>query len=84
MSIARLLIANRGEVAVRIARTAADMNIATVAIYSEDDADCLHVTLADDTRALPGSGAAAYLDIESILAVAKDARYDALHPGWGF
>ena len=84
MPIQRLLIANRGEVAVRIARTAAEMNIATVAIYSKDDAACLHVAQADDARALPGTGAAAYLDVEAILAVAKEARCDALHPGWGF
>ena len=84
MPLKSLLIANRGEIAVRIARAAAEMNIRTTAIYSADDARSLHITKTEDARALRGSGAAAYLDIEQIIAVAKDAGCDAIHPGYGF
>jgi acetyl/propionyl-CoA carboxylase alpha subunit/acetyl-CoA carboxylase carboxyltransferase component len=82
--IRRLLIANRGEVAVRIARAAAEMGIASVAVYSEDDARSLHVRRADEARALTGAGPAAYLDIAQAVAVAKDSSCDAVHPGYGF
>ena len=82
--IRRLLIANRGEVAVRIIRSAAEMGITTVAIYSEDDAAGLHVSLADEAHALPGAGAIAYLDIEAVVAAGIAAGCDAVHPGWGF
>ncbi|MBV8775014.1 MAG: hypothetical protein JO166_22165 [Deltaproteobacteria bacterium] len=80
----RLLIANRGEVAIRIARTAADMGIATVAVFSEDDAASLHIRKADEARALRGMGVAAYLDIEQIIETAKASECDAIHPGYGF
>src|SRR6516225_219420 len=80
----RLLIANRGEVAIRIARTAADMDIATVAVFSEDDATSLHVRKADEAHALRGLGPAAYLDIEQVIGAAKARGCDALHPGYGF
>lgn len=80
----RLLIANRGEVAIRIARTAADMGIATVGVFSEDDAASLHIRKADDARALRGMGVAAYLDIEQIVEAAKASGCDAIHPGYGF
>ena len=79
-----LLIANRGEIAVRIARTAAEMGLATVAVFSEDDAASLHTKKADRSVALTGSGPAAYLDIEQVVAAAKDAGADAVHPGYGF
>jgi acetyl/propionyl-CoA carboxylase alpha subunit/acetyl-CoA carboxylase carboxyltransferase component len=82
--ITRLLIANRGEVAVRIIRTAAEMGITTVAIFAQDDAECLHVSLADEAIALPGTGASAYLASDHIIAIAKERRCDAIHPGWGF
>ncbi len=84
MAISRLLIANRGEVAVRIIRTAAEMNITSVAVYSEDDAASLHTRRADEAQALEGNGAAAYLDIDQLVDVAKRLNCDAVHPGWGF
>jgi acetyl/propionyl-CoA carboxylase alpha subunit/acetyl-CoA carboxylase carboxyltransferase component len=83
-AITKLLIANRGEIAIRIARTAADLGIATVSIHSDDDAQSLHTRRTDETRALRGSGVAPYLDIEQIVAIAKEARCDAVHPGYGF
>jgi acetyl/propionyl-CoA carboxylase alpha subunit/acetyl-CoA carboxylase carboxyltransferase component len=84
MPISRLLVANRGEVAIRIARAAADAGIATVAVYAEDDEGCLHVRRADTARALSGRGARAYLDADQLLAIARDTRCDAVHPGYGF
>jgi acetyl/propionyl-CoA carboxylase alpha subunit/acetyl-CoA carboxylase carboxyltransferase component len=79
-----LLVANRGEIAIRIQRAAAGLGMRTVAVFSEDDARCLHVRKADEARPLQGSGAAAYLDAEQILAVAREASCDAIHPGYGF
>jgi acetyl/propionyl-CoA carboxylase alpha subunit len=80
----RLLIANRGEIAIRIARAAADLAIATVAVYSEDDATSLHARRADAAAPLGGRGVAAYLDAEAILRVARERACDAVHPGYGF
>ena len=80
----KLLIANRGEIAVRIARTAAEMEIATVAVFSEDDAASLHTRKTDQAVGLKGSGPAAYLDIEQVVAAARDSGADAVHPGYGF
>jgi acetyl/propionyl-CoA carboxylase alpha subunit/acetyl-CoA carboxylase carboxyltransferase component len=80
----KLLIANRGEIAIRIARAASDYGIASVAIYSTDDAQSLHVSRADSAVALAGHGAAAYLDIPAIVAAAREAGCDAVHPGYGF
>jgi acetyl/propionyl-CoA carboxylase alpha subunit/acetyl-CoA carboxylase carboxyltransferase component len=84
MRIARLLIANRGEIAIRIARTATEMGIATVALYSEDDRRALHPRMADAAVALRGAGPAAYLDMAQIAARAREAGCDAVHPGYGF
>ena len=85
MGFAGVLIANRGEIAVRIARTAAEIGLAAVAVYSEDDARSLHVLRAGGgAERLPGRGAAAYLDQEAILAAAERAKCDAVHPGYGF
>src|ERR1039458_1372708 len=84
MSFRKLLIANRGEIAIRIARAAADSGIATVAIYPADDALSLHVRAADEAYAIPGRGARAYLDIEAVIAAAKATGCDVLHPGYGF
>lgn len=83
-SIKKLLIANRGEIAIRIARTAADMGILSVAIYSEDDSSSLHLKRTDQSYALPGKGAAAYLNIEAVINAAKKVQADGIHPGYGF
>jgi acetyl/propionyl-CoA carboxylase alpha subunit/acetyl-CoA carboxylase carboxyltransferase component len=80
----RLLIANRGEIAIRIARTAAELGITGVTLYSQDDAASLHVTAGDEALALTGSGPAAYLDGPQILRLALEAGCDAVHPGYGF
>jgi acetyl/propionyl-CoA carboxylase alpha subunit/acetyl-CoA carboxylase carboxyltransferase component len=84
MSFQKLLIANRGEIAIRIARAAADSGLKTVAIYPADDAASLHVRTADESHEIPGRGARAYLDIEAVIAAAKATGCDALHPGYGF
>ena len=84
MSFAKLLIANRGEVAIRIARTAADLGIATVAVFSQDDETSLHVARADEAIGLGMRGAAAYLDIAGIVDAARTTGADAIHPGYGF
>ncbi len=80
----RLLIANRGEIAIRIMRAAAEMGIRTVAVFPDDDSTSLHTRKADEARRLSGTGAAAYLDGEQIIALAKEAACDAIHPGYGF
>ncbi|UWU78232.1 biotin/lipoyl-binding protein [Bradyrhizobium huanghuaihaiense] len=84
MSFKKLLIANRGEIAIRIARAAADAGIATVAIHPADDALSLHVRVADEAVDIPGRGARAYLDIDAVVKAAKTAGCDAVHPGYGF
>jgi len=82
--VKKLLIANRGEIALRVQRAAQDLGIATVAVYATDDAQCRHRQLADEAIALPGSGPAAYLDIDAILGAARANGCDAIHPGYGF
>ncbi|HYX57900.1 MAG TPA: biotin carboxylase N-terminal domain-containing protein, partial [Streptosporangiaceae bacterium] len=82
--IKRLLVANRGEVAVRIMATASVLGIETVAVYPADDAACGHVGRADAAVELPGTGAAAYLDVDAIIAAAAGTGCDTLHPGYGF
>ncbi|MGY4629661.1 carboxyl transferase domain-containing protein [Bradyrhizobium sp. USDA 4486] len=84
MSFKKLLIANRGEIAIRIARAAADAGIATVAIHPADDALSLHVRVADEAVEIPGRGARAYLDTDAVVKAAKNAGCDAVHPGYGF
>jgi len=82
--LTKLLIANRGEIAIRIARAAAEHGLATVAVYSDDDAAALHPRRSDEARALSGAGPAAYLDAEQIVAAARESGCDAVHPGYGF
>ena len=82
--IKRLLVANRGEIAVRIMATASVLGIETVAVYPADDAACGHVSRADAAVELPGTGAAAYLDVDAIVAAATSTGCDMLHPGYGF
>ena len=80
----KVLIANRGEVSIRVARALADLGIASVAVFSTDDSGSLHVVRADEAVALPGSGAPAYLDIAAVVAAGVQAGCDAVHPGYGF
>jgi acetyl/propionyl-CoA carboxylase alpha subunit/acetyl-CoA carboxylase carboxyltransferase component len=84
MGLGHLLIANRGEIAIRIARAAADMGIPTVGVFAEDDRLSLHVRHVDEARALRGRGARAYLDVEQLLTIARETGADMVHPGYGF
>ncbi|MEV6216083.1 carboxyl transferase domain-containing protein [Nocardia sp. NPDC051833] len=79
-----LLIANRGEIALRIIRTAAELGLRTVAVYAEDDADNPNVHAADEAIGLVGAGPAPYLDQAAILAAAKESGAELIHPGYGF
>lgn len=80
----KVLIANRGEIAVRLVRALQDLGIGSVAVHAQDDAQALHVQLADVAVALPATGPAAYLDIAGLLRVARAQGCDAVHPGYGF
>ena len=80
----KLLVANRGEIAIRIFRSAADLGMGSIAIYPADDSTSLHVEKADAAIALPGRGVAAYLDGAAVLRAAREAGATAIHPGYGF
>src|SRR2546423_7750924 len=81
----KVLVANRGEIAIRVMRTLEEMGIGTVAIYSEPDRDALHVGLADEAYLVgPGPPNQSYLVVEKIIEVAQQAGAEAIHPGYGF
>ena len=84
MPFRKMLIANRGEIALRIARAAFELEIPVVAVFPADDAASAHAKTDSETRQLPGVGAAAYLDIEAIVDAARQTGCDAVHPGYGF
>jgi acetyl/propionyl-CoA carboxylase alpha subunit/sugar phosphate isomerase/epimerase len=79
-----ILVANRGEIALRIIRAAAELGLRTVAVHTRDDAASAHSRRADEVRALPGEGVAGYLDADALIAAAGDAGATAVHPGYGF
>lgn len=85
MKITKLLIANRGEIAVRIIRACKELSIPTVAVYSEADEDCLHVSLADESYCIgPAPSGKSYLNVPNIISTALMTGADAIHPGYGF
>jgi len=85
MVFKRILIANRGEIAIRVIRTCKEMGIGTIAVYSDADKDSLHVSYADDAVNIgPALSYKSYLNIDNIIKAAKEAKADAVHPGYGF
>lgn len=83
-AISRVLVANRGEIALRVMRACRELGISTVAVYGAGEESACHVLYADDAYRLPDSAGFAYLDIDAILAIALRAGADAVHPGYGF
>ena len=80
----KILIANRGEIAIRIAKSSKDLGLKTVGVFSEDDADSLHISRMDESFQLKEKGVQAYLDIKDIVSIAKENQIDLIHPGYGF
>jgi acetyl/propionyl-CoA carboxylase alpha subunit/acetyl-CoA carboxylase carboxyltransferase component len=83
-AIGAVLVANRGEIALRILRAASELGLRTVSVHSQDDAAGLHTRRADATFRLPGRGARAYLDPDALIEAARQTGCDAIHPGYGF
>jgi acetyl-CoA carboxylase biotin carboxylase subunit len=85
MALNKILIANRGEIAVRIIRACREMGIKTVAVFSDADADALHVKHADEAVNIgPALSRKSYLNMDRIIEAATDKKVDAIHPGYGF
>src|SRR4030042_6620530 len=83
--IKKILVANRGEIAIRIMRSCREMKISTVAVYSEADRTSMHVRYADEAYYIgPSSSSESYLKMDKIIKVAKESKADAIHPGYGF
>lgn len=84
MGSAAVLVANRGEIAVRVLQAATEAGLRTVAVYAADEAAARHVQLADEAEPLGGSGPAAYLDAEAVVTAARRSGCELVHPGYGF
>ncbi len=84
MALQKLMVANRGEIAIRVMRAAADLGVATLAVHPADDAASLHTRMADEVRQLEGLGPAAYLDVAQLVRLAAETGCDSVHPGYGF
>ena len=84
MGLKRILVANRGEIAIRIIRAANDLGLESVGVFSEDDSASLHTKMTDETCPLGGRGVPAYLDVDGIIEAARNTGCDAVHPGYGF
>ena len=81
----KVLVANRGEIALRVIRACKELDVKTVAVYSEADVDSMHVQLADEAICIgPGPSTESYLKTDRIISAAEIANVDAIHPGYGF